>query len=220
MGGGVRLVSPFCLGAASRLVRPSDGEAPYLTFIFFLSFPPPRVFEFRKLTAKRPTTGSTTACSCSTAMVRAESPRCQPHRPPPPPPPPAALRPLLGWKTPWGPGNRCSHPLRSAHPRARCPGTARLGRAAPADRAPSGPSPRANPGTWPPAPPLLTALPLFRDQDGTGFLRSPHRLHDQAGGCCGKRPRKRGVCVCWGGEEGGAAVGARPGGETRLRFAA
>uniref|UniRef100_A0A8B9EIX2 Transcription factor COE1 n=3 Tax=Neognathae TaxID=8825 RepID=A0A8B9EIX2_ANSCY len=53
-------------------------------YLLFLSPPFPIslvFFEFRKPTAKRPTTGSTTACSCSTATVRAGSPRGQPrHR--------------------------------------------------------------------------------------------------------------------------------------------
>lgn len=139
--------------------RASDGEASLITVFLF---PPASrvVFDFRKPTAKRPTTGSTTACSCSTAMVRAGSPRGRPRR----------LRGCRAQQRPASPG---SPPL---------PALAAGTRAAPA-----GPSPRASPGSLPPAgpAPLLTPVPYFRDQDGAGFLRPTHRLHDQAGGCCG-----------------------------------
>lgn len=72
--------------------------------------------------------------------------------------------------------------------------------------------------------PLLTPLPRFRDQDGAGFLRPTHRLHDQAGRCCGmpaeEEEEEEGVyvCVCWGGggwQPSGRPPGARRGGPGR-----
>lgn len=91
--GGVSLIPPYARGRGScrELPLPAPGSpgtqaleklpAMYLSFLSPL-FPISLVFfEFRKPTAKRPTTGSTTACSCSTATVRAGSPRGQPrHR--------------------------------------------------------------------------------------------------------------------------------------------
>uniref|UniRef100_A0A493TFY6 Transcription factor COE DNA-binding domain-containing protein n=1 Tax=Anas platyrhynchos platyrhynchos TaxID=8840 RepID=A0A493TFY6_ANAPP len=97
-----------------------------------------------------------------------------------PTPPPRGTRAA---KPDGDPGSRRPGPLRSAHPRSRCP----------AGAGGSGRDPRrlralGRAQAWShhrrPAP-LLTPLPCFRDQDGAGFLRSPHRLHDQAGGCCG-----------------------------------
>lgn len=89
--------------------RASDGETSHHIFLFFP--PASRVlFDFRKPTAKRPTTGSTIACSCSTAMVRAGSPRYQPHHPRPPlaalpPPPRLESPPEAGKLLPWLPSD-------------------------------------------------------------------------------------------------------------------
>lgn len=107
-------LAPLCLGQGRGLradpsspgvtLRASDGETSYHIFLLFPTASCV-LFDFRKPTAKRPTTGSTTACSCSTAMVRAGSPRYQPHHPPPP------LAALPGWKAHQRPGNRYSGSL-------------------------------------------------------------------------------------------------------------
>lgn len=129
-----------------------------------------------------------------------------------PPPPAAAGRPPAAssaGKPTRGRGAADPVPLRSAHPCARCLGAARprpallgdgwplraraLGRAPARCRRPA---------------PLLTPLPCFRDQDGAGFLRPTHRLHDQAGKGCGTPAEEVWGGVFWG---GAAAVGAAPG---------
>lgn len=93
-----------------------------------------------------------------------------------PTPPPRGTRAA---KPDGDPGSRRPGPLCSAHPRSRCPaGAGGSGRDPRRLRALG----RAQAWSYRRRPaPLLTPLPCFRDQDGTGFLRSPHRLHDQTG---------------------------------------
>lgn len=135
-------------------------------------------------------------------MVRAGSPWCQPHHlllPPRLQSPPEAGKPLpttpLAPRIPAASAKRCwdlGGPEQEPQ-RARA-----LGRA---------PARCCRPA------PLLTPVPCFRDQDGAGFLRPTHRLHDQAGRCCGTPAEG-----CWGGgsrrggprECSGAARGGEP----------
>lgn len=180
-----------------------------LHIIDIFSFFPPAsrvLLDFRKPTAKRPTTGSTTACSCSTAMVRAGSPPgVSPAAAAGCPPAASSVgKPTRGRRA------AAPAPLRSAHPCAGCPAAAgAAGSRATPGGSPGGPEPSGEPRRAAAGRPRSSHLCLVSgirtEQDF--YVRLIDSMTKQVGAA--GRPRRRvGVCFRGGGV---AAVGAAPG---------